>query len=257
MSDMLIRKEKIDLLRIEIYDTEEAMGQASAAYGAQVLKELCGKQDEVNILVSTARSQESMMRVLEATGDIDWSKINLFHVDEYIGLPEGDEHRLSFQLLGYFFKTTPFRATFFMNPLASDLEIECRRYEDLLKKHPVDISFVGIGDNGHLAFNEPNIADFKDPVFVKTVDIDPVSKNQLVQHKNYDGPEQMPDRAFTLTLPALMSAKAVICTVPFVTKARATARSLKGPVETACPASVMRRHPNAVLFLDRDSASLL
>jgi glucosamine-6-phosphate deaminase len=121
----------------------------------------------------------------------------------------------------------------------------------------VDISFVGIGDNGHLAFNEPHIADFNDPVFVKTVDIDTVSKNQLVQHKNYTSPEQMPDQAFTLTLPALMSAHTVICTVPFTTKAEATARALKGPVETACPASIMRLHPNAVLFLDADSASLL
>jgi glucosamine-6-phosphate deaminase len=254
---MLIKKETKDLLKLEIYDTMEAMGQASAEYGAKVLRELCGKQDEVNILVSTARSQESMMRALEAAEGIEWSKVNLFHVDEYIGLPEGDEHRLSIQLLGYFFKTTPFKATYFMNPLAPDPEAECRRYEGLLKSHPVDISFVGIGDNGHLAFNEPHIADFNDPVFVKPVEIDPVSKNQLVQHKNYDSPGEMPDRAFTVTLPALMSAKTVICTTPFLTKARAVALTLKGPVETACPASILRRHPNAVLFLDSESASLL
>jgi glucosamine-6-phosphate deaminase len=144
-----------------------------------------------------------------------------------------------------------------MNPLAPDPEAECRRYESLLKSHPVDISFVGIGDNGHLAFNEPHIADFNDPVFVKPVEIDPVSKNQLVQHKNYDSPGEMPDRAFTVTLPGLMSAKTVICTTPFLTKARAVALTLKGPVETACPASILRRHPNAILFLDSESASLL
>lgn len=254
---MLIRKETIDLLKVETHDTEKAMGQAAAAYGACVLRELCNKQSEVNILVSTARSQEEMMRALESAEGIDWNKVNLFHVDEYIGLPEGDEHRLSHQLLGYFFKKTPFKATYFMDPLAPDLNAECQRYESLLKDHPVDISFVGIGDNGHLAFNEPDFADFNDPVLVKTVSIDSVSKNQLVQHKNYNSSKEMPDRAFTLTLPALMSANTVICTVPFTTKAKAVACALKGPIKTACPASILRRHPNAILFLDTDSASLL
>ena len=248
----LVKEFTKDLLKVKIYDTEEEMGRASAECIARAILGLQNKE-EINILVSTARSQEAMFQVLQKK-ELPWEKINVFHVDEYIGLPAGDEHRLSHQLLGYFFLDKKFKNTFFMDPLAQDTAAESQRYEALLRGHGIDISLLGIGDNGHLAFNEPDIADFNDPVWVKKVKIDDISKNQLWSHKNYGSLAEIPDNAYTVTVPALMSAAQVICTVPFKTKAEAAKNAVFGEISEMCPASIMRRHIDATLFLDTDSA---
>lgn len=250
----LLKEFTKDKLKVKVYDTEEEMGRASAECIAAAILGLKDR-DEINVILSTARSQEAMFHTLEQR-DLPWEKINLFHVDEYIGLPAGDEHRLSHQLLGYFFRGKKFKNTFFMDPLAHDIDVECKRYEALLREHALDISLLGIGDNGHLAFNEPDTADFNDPVWVKRIKIDDVSKNQLYSHGNYASLAEIPDYAFTVTLPALMSAPRVICTVPFKTKAGAVRNTLFGEISEKCPASIMRRHADALLFLDPDSASL-
>ena len=255
MSQNHLVKEFIrDKLKIRIYDSEQTMGQASAECVASAILDLREK-NEINLLLSTARSQEAMFHTLEKQ-DLPWEKINLFQVDEYIGLPEGDERRLSQQLLGYFFRDKKFKNTFFMDPLAQDTDIECQRYEALIKKHGIDISLLGIGDNGHLAFNEPHIADFNDPEWVKKVEIDQISKNQLFQHKNYASVADVPNFAYTVTLPALMSAPRIICTVPFKTKAAACKNAVFGETSEKCPASIMRLHADAALFMDTESASL-
>ena len=143
-----------------------------------------------------------------------------------------------------------------MDPLAQDIKAECKRYEELIRSHGIDISLLGIGDNGHLAFNEPHIADFNDPLWVKKINIDDISKNQLYKHNNYTSINDVPDFAYTVTLPALMSASCVICTVPFKTKAEASKNAVFGEISEKCPASIMRRHGNATLFLDKDSSHL-
>ena len=243
-----------DTLKIRIYDSEQELGRASGECVAAAILELQDK-DEVNIFVSIARSQELMFRTLEKH-DLPWEKINLFQVIEYAGLPPGDKNRLSSRLRGFFSREIKFKNTFSMDPMAQNSDIECKRYEALLRDHGIDIALLGIGDNGHLAYNEPHAADFNDPVWVKKIAIDDVSKNQLLSQKSFSSAAEVPDYAYTVTIPALMSSPKIICTVPSKTKAEACKNAVFFEISETCPASILRRHADAALFLDTESAGL-
>lgn len=244
-------------LSVTVYDSEVSMGRAAAQAAAAEILRLQKEKDEINIIFAAAISQNEMLDALRTYDDIQWGKINAFHMDEYHGLPEGDPHRLSEFLQSHFLAGVPVKNRFFLNSSCVDTEEECRRYSGLLEKYPCDIVFLGIGDNGHLAFNDPHVADFHDSVSVKTVAIDKVSKLQQVHAGNFPNVESVPSIAFTVTIPALLRSRHMFCVVPTVDKAQAVHDALEGPVGERCPASILRYYENAALYLDKNSASLL
>ena len=185
--------------------------------------------------------------------------MNAFHMDEYIGLaPDAPQGFANF-LRAAIFTKVPFRSVNCLDGTAAsrDPAAECARYSQLLRRFPVDITCMGIGENGHIAFNDPPVADFDDPALVKPVALDEICRNQQVHDGCFATLDDVPTHALTLTVPALMHAAQVFCVVPAATKARAVRDTLLGDIRTACPASILRRHPAATLYLDADSASLL
>lgn len=243
-----------DSLTVHIYETEAQMGAAAAADAAAEILRLQKTGDEINIIFAAAVSQDEFLNALGGFENIDWGRINAFHMDEYHGIPAAGTENLSHFLCERFLDKVCVGNRFFLNSETPDLKGECARYSALLQKHPADIIFLGIGDNGHLAFNEPHVADFNDPYDVKTVEIDEISKRQQVNAGNFSSMEKVLSLAYTLTIPALLRSKKIICCAPTAYKAEAVRRSLYGPMEEACPASSLRTHANAALYLDTDSA---
>jgi len=194
---------------------------------------------------------------LIATDGIDWKRINAFHMDEFIGID--GKHPSSFCrfLKDKIFNTVDFQNVYYMNGMASDPIRECHRYSNLLERTPIDIAFIGIGENGHIAFNDPHIADFDDPEPVRIVELDPVALQQQVNDGHFKSLVEVPSKAITVTIPVMMKAPYAYIVVPDRLKAKIIKRTLKGPINEECPGSILRKHCNAVLYLDNDSASLL
>ncbi len=248
----------IDQLKVSIFKTRELMGQACAKEVGAIIRRLLSQKEQVNIMFASAPSQLDMLNVLMSEEGIDWGRVNAFHLDEYIGLPSNAPQSFGNYLRVRFFTKLPFRQVFYMNGNAPDIAGECRRYSELLRNHPLDISFLGIGENGHLAFNDPHIANFDDPLLVKTNDhLDSLCRQQQVTDGWFKSIDDVPSRAITVTLPALMAATYVFANVPGSTKQKIVKQCLEGPISIDCPATIMRSHKESRLFLDRDSAELL
>lgn len=231
------------------------MGRAAAQYVAGILQPLLEKQGRARIVVGSAPSQDEFFHHL-VSESVDWSRVEAFHMDEYIGLP-GD-HPQSFRKYqrDHFAGKVNLNAFHEIRGEAEDPEPECRRLHDLLAEKPIDLICLGIGENGHLAFNDPPVADFDDPVYAKVVELDDVCRQQQVNDGCFPDFDSVPARAITLTLKVFKEARALSGVVPAKSKAEAVAATLKGPISTDCPATLMRKHPSARLFLDPDAASL-
>ncbi|MGD0779009.1 MAG: glucosamine-6-phosphate deaminase, partial [Candidatus Solibacter sp.] len=206
---------------------------------------------------STGNSQLDFIDVLVRVHDLDWSAVEALHLDEYVGMSAA--HPASFRL---WLKTrladrVPLRAMHYLNGGAPDLEAECRRYGALLAEAPIDVGFIGIGENGHIGFNDPPVADFTDPVPIKAVRLDDACRRQQVGEGHFPDISTVPEGALSLTCSAILGMTNLICCVPELRKAKAVQDTIEGPVSTACPASILRTHPRAQLFLDLESASLL
>ncbi len=261
-----------DKLDIRIYTDRAEMGQAAAAVAAEKIISLINSKGEINMVFAAAPSQNEFLDSLISNTDICWSKINAFHLDEYIGLdseaPQGFGNFLREKLFG----KVNFNSVNYLNGSNVDgrdtgknpesakttdnsKPTECERYSGLLKQHSLDIACIGIGENGHLAFNDPPVADFKDKSLVKVVELDEVCRKQQVNDGCFAALDLVPTHALTLTIPAIMSADYIYCMVPGKTKAEAVHRTVNGPVSEECPASILRNHQNAQLFLDTDSAA--
>jgi len=253
----MIRAFAIEKLQVRVFPNRKEMGQSAGRLVAEKMKEISRMKGSLAIVFASAPSQNEFLDELNQSPGIDWSKVTAFHLDEYIGLstdaPESFGHFLRVKLFG---KVGP-RHVHYLNGLADDLEAECKRYADLLRDHPLDIACIGIGENGHLAFNDPPVADFQDPLFVKVVELDLVSRQQQVRDGCFKNLQEVPKKAITLTIPAIVSAKFICCVVPGPTKGEAVKRTLQGSVSTDCPAGILRTHKNAILFLDRSSARLI
>ena len=233
------------------------MGEAAAsAVGEQVIK-LLNQQEFVNVVFASAPSQKEFLAALINQTGIDWKRVNAFHVDEYIGLPANSEQKFGLFLKQKLFKYIPFRTLNYINGNAPDSFAECGRYAELLQHYPSDIVCLGIGENGHLAFNDPHVADLNDPVRVKIVDLDFECRRQQVTDGSFDNLNTVPKLAITLTIPALMAGKYVYCIVPGKNKAIAVYNTLYKKISEQCPASVLRTHSESVLFLDEDSGALI
>jgi glucosamine-6-phosphate deaminase len=246
-------------LRVKIHDTREEMGIVAANDIADAIRSVLAYKKECNIIFAAAPSQSEMLAALIEQPGIEWNRVNAFHMDEYIGLATDAPQGFANFLRAAIFDKVPFHSVNCLDGVAAtkDSTAECTRYAALLENHPVDITCMGIGENGHIAFNDPPVADFDDPVLVKPVELDEICRNQQVHDGCFAVLNEVPTHALTLTVPALMRAAQVFCVVPAATKSRAVHDTLLGEISTACPASILRRHPQATLYLDMDSARLL
>lgn len=245
-----------DELSVQIYEDRSKMGAAAAADIKACILTLLSQKARINMIFAAAPSQNEVLSALAGDRQIPWERVNAFHMDEYIGLPSHAPQGFGNFLRKAIFGIAPFAAVHYIDPLAEP-EAECLRYAALLEKYPADIVVMGIGENGHIAFNDPPVADFADPKAVKVVALDAVCRNQQVNDGCFAAIDEVPTHAITLTVPALVSAPHLFCIVPAPTKAKAVYATVRGPVGEVCPATVLRRCPGAKLYLDPDSATLL
>ena len=246
-----------DLLKVNIYSSRNEMGAAAAADVKAAILRLLGEKETINMIFAAAPSQNEVLANLANDKEIPWGRVNAFHMDEYIGLdkdaPQGFGNFLNKAIFG----VAPFKSVNYIDISAPDADKECARYSALLRENPVDIVVLGIGENGHIAFNDPPFADFQDKALVKSVKLDEVCRNQQVNDGCFATIDDVPTHALTLTVPALMAGKELYCIVPAKTKARAVYETINGDITPMCPASVLRTHKCATLYLDPDSSSLL
>lgn len=257
MSNQPIRTAQFDQLPVSVYATNEALGAAVAAEAAEVIRAAVAARGVANIILATGNSQLTFLAALRETPDLPWGAVNIFHMDEYINLPAGHPASFPAFLRRHILDAVAPKAFYPVPGEAADLNAACREYEALLRAHPADLCALGIGENGHIAFNDPPYADFDDPVWVKPVALDERSRRQQVNEGHFRSLDEAPTRAITLTIPALLAAGRLLCIVPEARKAEAVARSLCGPITEDCPGSILRRTPHARLFLDSESAALL
>ena len=244
---------KRDRLNVKVVASRLELGQAAAAIVAEKILKLMIEKDFVNIIFAAAPSQNEFISFLLEQQEIDWNRVNAFHMDEYIGLQINAPQRFGNFLKECLFDQVQFRSVYYIDGHAVDEEEECKRYSKILTENPPDIVCMGIGENGHIAFNDPHVADFNDPKSVKVVDLDLACRQQQVNDGCFSSISDVPIHAITLTIPTLMSARSIYCMVPGKRKANAVAAMLNGEINERCPASVLRTHPDAILFLDRDS----
>ena len=233
------------------------MGQTAANMVVKKINELLTNQQFVNVIFAAAPSQNEFLEGLVMDKTVDWQRVNAFHMDEYIGLSNSDNRTFASFLKEKIFNRVPFNSVSYINGNAENSEDECKRYAGLLTENPTDIVCMGIGENSHIAFNDPHVADFDDPLLVKVVSLDAECRQQQVNDKCFDLLNEVPTHAVTLTVPALMAGKYIYCMVPGEKKSRAAYNMLKGEINEKCPASILRKHGHVILFLDKESAALL
>jgi len=247
-----------EALDARIYPDKKSLGEAAAAHVAATLTQTIETRGRAVAIFATGASQFDFLAALRTQRNIAWKRVIAFHLDEYVGM--SPDHPASFRryLREHIFDAVCPGEIHFLAGEATDPQAECRRYGRLLaEKGPADIACIGIGENGHIAFNDPHVADFNDPAAVKIVDLDEPCRRQQFGEGWFPSLDDVPRTAFTLTIPAILSARAISCVVPERRKAEAVRKALLGPIAPTCPASVLRRHPNCILYLDQESASLL
>jgi glucosamine-6-phosphate deaminase len=246
---------KIDQLSVRIYKDKLQMGGAAADMAEKYISNAITQRGEAVIVLATGASQFEFLEALSQK-QLDWKKVVAFHLDEYVGLKA--DHPASFRryLRERIIDKVSIGKYYLIEGNSENVEAECYRIESLLVQCTVDVAFAGIGENGHLAFNDPP-ASFDDKVKFKVVDLDETSRRQQMGEGWFKTLEEIPRRAITMTIPGIMQSKAIICIVPEKRKAEAVKKTLTGDILPEFPASILRKHPKATLFLEYDSASLL
>lgn len=251
-----MRKFNKDKLIVEIFSSRIEMGKRAAFDISNAVNTVLDGKSFCNIIFAAAPSQYEVLKALIASSNIDWTRINAFHMDEYIGLSKSAPQCFSNFLRNMIFDKVPFHSVNCINS-ETNVNDEILRYSALIKENPPDIVIMGIGENGHLAFNDPSVADFADKEIMKTVSLEQTCRMQQVHDGCFSSLEDVPVKAVTLTIPVLMSCRYGFCIVPAATKAGAVAETLEGAVSERCPASILRTHGNCILYLDEASASKL
>lgn len=249
---MLIQSFKADSLTVNIYDSRADMGQAAAAEAADYLRHLLATQTDVYVVFAAAPSQNEFLAALAAAEEIDWTRVHALHMDEYVGLAADAPQGFGNFLRRSIFDRLPFASVEYIGTSA-DSEAALSNYDAILAAHPIDVVFMGIGENGHIAFNDPHVADFNDPKRIKKVDLDLKCRTQQVHDGCFAALDEVPKYALTLTVPTLFSGKRLFCIVPAPSKADAVKATVCGPIDEQCPASILRCHAAATLYLDADS----
>jgi glucosamine-6-phosphate deaminase len=241
-----------------VFEEEGALARSAAEEAATRLREAVATRGEARLMLATGTSQVRFLDALREAPGVPWEGVTAFHLDEYLGLPA--RHPASFRrfLRERLLDHVPVRAFHGIAGDAADVEAERRRYAELLARAaPIDVACIGIGENGHIAFNEPGDADFSDPERVRRVRLDDRSRRQQVGEGHFAELGDVPREALTVTVPTIVASRAILTIVPDARKAEAVARAVTGPVDASCPASILQRVPGAILFLDRGSAARL
>jgi glucosamine-6-phosphate deaminase len=251
------RPKLYDNLQLHIYPSRDEMGKAAAEHVALIIRGLHAQQGLVNMIFAAAPSQNEFLAHLSSMKGIDWSRVIGFHMDEYLGLPAYADQLFGKYLKDHLFSKVCMKEVYTLDAVAKDPVKECARYAELLKSHPIDIVCLGIGENGHIAFNDPPAANFEDPLLVKVVELDEPCRQQQVNDGSFASFADVPTHAISLTVPQLMSARYLSIVVPSERKATAVQHALLGPVTTKVPASILRRHAQARMFVDSAAAARL
>ncbi len=250
---MKITKEN---LTIEVYPTREQMGKAVARDVSVAINKILEQQNEVNIIFAAAPSQKDLYEGLLAQ-DISWDKVNAMHMDEYVGIKEDQPQSFRNYLKKNLFEKVPLKSIHYIQGENNDIQEECERYTRILAAHKPDIVCMGIGENTHIAFNDPPVADFNDPKSVKKVELDEICRQQQVNDGCFPTIGEVPTHALTLTIPTLVSAPYIFCVVPGPTKAQAVYQTLYEDISERFPSTILRNHGQTKLYLDKESSSLL
>jgi len=247
---------QVEGVYVQVFTGKPTLGAAAAELVAARLRQAIAGHREANLILATGASQYEFLDALRRTEGVDWTRVTAFHLDEYLGL--SPQHPASFRryLRERLFDHLPFGATHLLEGDAADPVQECHRYASLLAGRTVDVACIGIGENGHLAFNDPP-ADLSTPDLVHIVSLDEACRRQQVGEGHFATLEDVPRQALSLTVPAILAARTISCVVPDRRKAEAVRSALEGPISPLCPASALRQHKDCYLYLDGDSASLL
>lgn len=253
----MITTYKKDQLTVQIFETRREMGNTAALLAAEKIRNLLENKESISIIFAAAPSQNEFLEALTVQPGIDWERITAFHMDEYVGLAADAPQGFGNFLRRSIFSKVSFKEVFYLNGNAKNPEEECQRYADLLNRYLPEMVCMGIGENTHIAFNDPHVADLNDPKTVKVVDLDQQCRQQQVNDGCFASIEEVPRYALTLTVPTLLRPEAVFCVVPGEHKAQAVFHTLNAPVTAQYPSTSLRTHPHAILFLDKDSAQMI
>lgn len=255
--DQFVKRMQAGTLKLEIYATRKAAGEAAAKAVAEAMSAFSSATNEVAVIFAAAASQIETLQALTAMPGVAWNRVLGFHMDSYVALP--DDHPASFIhfLRTHLTRHVAMKEFFGIDGNTADPEGACREYAEKLNAANPQLCLAGIGENGHLAFNDPPEADFNDPLDVKIVQLDGVTRGQQVAEGWFKSLADVPTSAITLTVPALLRAQKIIASVPGSRKAEIMRRVVEEPISTECPATILRTHPDATVFLDAESAALL
>ena len=254
---MLIKQFNSGTAEVFVFSDRKEMGKKASSDAVSVIKKLLEEKEKINIMFAAAPSQNEMLEGLVAAEGIDWSRVNAFHMDEYIGIPSDNPAGFALFLKNAIFGKLNFKSVNYINSLAEDPLKEAERYAELLKANKLDVCILGVGETGHIAFNDPDVADFNDPVLVKPVKMDEQSRIQQVHDGCFEKLEDVPNTALTVTVPGMVCADYLFCSVPASNKAEAVKRMFTEEISEKCPATILRRTENSKIYLDADSAKLL
>lgn len=254
---MGVRHITVGSLQVEIYRSSEEMGAAAAKATADILRQMKTLEGNLAVIFATGASQLSTLDALTSIPELPWDRISGFHLDEYVGLPP--DHPASFRryLREHLTQLVPLREFHEIDGTTSEPGRMCREYIAKLNSSAPQLCLLGVGENGHIAFNDPGEADFNDPEGIKVVDLDAVCRQQQFAEGWFGAIEQVPRQAFTLTIPTVLRVPNLIVSIPGSRKAHVVRRMLEEPISTACPATILRNHTGATVYLDHGSAAEL
>ena len=251
----MLKELKAGNLKVQVFENRAAMGEAVGKDVTDCIKKLLTEKEEINMIFAAAPSQDETLAAIVATPGINWGRVNAFHMDEYIGLSADAPQAFGNFLKDRLFSKLPFKTVNYIYAENESYEETCERYTKLLKEHPIDIVCLGIGENAHIAFNDPWVADFNDKEAIKRVELDNVCRNQQVNDGCFAKIDDVPTHALTLTVPTLFNADYLFCTVPAPTKAQAVYNTVNAEISEEVPATIMRTHKNAIMYCDPDSGA--
>jgi len=254
---MEVRHLQVGKMKIEIHPNRKASGEAAAQAAAEAFRQLERDRSEIDVIFATGASQLDTLGALTATGDLPWGKVRGFHLDEYVGIDEN--HPASFRryLREKLTRRVSMKEFYEIDGSSPDSDEVRRKYVQRLGEANPQVCLLGIGENGHLAFNDPAEADFHDPEVMKVVNLDEACRQQQLAEGWFKTFEDVPKRALTLTIPTVLKVPKLIVSVPGPRKAQSVRRTLQDPISTACPSTILREHPDVTLYLDPESASEL
>lgn len=252
-----IKKGQVDTLHVMVFDSPQDMGQQAAEAIASDMKDLAAQGRNIRMMFAAAPSQNTTLEHLALIENLPWDKVSAFHMDEYVGVREEEPQSFRYYLREKLFSRLPLAKVHLICGEAANPEDEAASYAHLLQEGPLDIVVLGVGENGHIAFNDPPDASFTDPQYTRLIRLSEASRVQQVHDGCFAQLNDVPTHAITVTIPGIMRASSLHCVVPGVLKQKAIKAALFGPVSPDCPASILRTHPRAFLYLDSYSDGFL